>query len=105
MQLNNLFLVNERQPVNITVYGERIKAVRPADNPEEAEPFQIQFSGATAIPGLINSHDHLDFNCFPVYGEKIYNNYTEWGKSIHENYKDHISAIMNIPQNLRSREC
>ena len=102
MQLNNLFLVNERQPVNITVYGERIMAVRSVDNHEEAEPFQIQFSGATAIPGLINSHDHLDFNCFPVYGEKTYNNYTEWGKSIHENYKDQISAIMNIPQNLRA---
>ena len=102
MQLNNLFLVNERQPVNIAVHGERIKAVRPVDNPEEAEPFQIQFSGATAIPGLINSHDHLDFNCFPVYGEKTYNNYTEWGKFIHENYKDQISAIMNIPQNLRA---
>ena len=44
------------------------------------------------FPGLINSHDHLDFNLFPQTGNRIYNNYTEWGRDIHEQNKEAISA-------------
>lgn len=102
MQLNNLFLINESQPVNIAVYGEKIIAIRSGSTTVESDPLSIYFSDAIAVPGLINSHDHLDFNCFPVYGEKKYNNYTEWGRHIHEEFKDHIEAVLKIPQDLRA---
>src|SRR6185312_3718720 len=54
-----------------------------------------------AFPGLINSHDHLDFNLFPQLGNRIYNNYTEWGKDIHQHSKATINAVLKIPQHLR----
>jgi len=35
----------------------------------------INCNGYMAFPGLINSHDHLDFNLFPLWGNRKYNNY------------------------------
>ncbi|MDB5087859.1 MAG: hypothetical protein JWR09_1853, partial [Mucilaginibacter sp.] len=57
---------------------------------------------AIIFPGLINSHDHLDFNLFPQLGDRKYHNYTEWGKHIHKVYKDEIAAVLKIPVLLRS---
>jgi len=56
-----------------------------------------------AFPGLINSHDHLDFNSFPQLGNKFYNNYIEWGDDIHRQNKDAIDRVLKIPQQLRTQ--
>jgi cytosine/adenosine deaminase-related metal-dependent hydrolase len=61
------------------------------------------FNNAIAFPGLINSHDHLDFNNFPQLGDQIYHNYVEWGEYIQDNYKAEIDAVLNIPIALRSQ--
>jgi cytosine/adenosine deaminase-related metal-dependent hydrolase len=64
---------------------------------------EIQFDceSAVAFPGLINSHDHLEFNLFPGLGNRVYKNYIEWGEDIHANNKEIISQVLNIPLNLR----
>ncbi len=66
------------------------------------DPMQIRFTDAIAIPGLINSHDHLDFNCFSVLGNRKYDHYTEWGKHIHEAHKENIREILRVPKKLRA---
>jgi cytosine/adenosine deaminase-related metal-dependent hydrolase len=99
MLLNNVTLMNGSQPVNITVNGEKITTTGTAIGTDN---FQIHFNGAIAFTGLINSHDHLDFNCFSPLGERKYNNYTEWGNHIHEAYKENIDRVLKIPQNLRA---
>ena len=38
----------------------------------EKNDLKISFENAVAFPGLINSHDHLDFNNYPQLGNKIY---------------------------------
>ncbi|WP_431200330.1 hypothetical protein ACQ86K_10855 [Mucilaginibacter sp. P19] len=58
---------------------------------------------AIAFPGLINSHDHLDFNLFPQLGNKTYESYTEWGKHIHRAYAVEIASVLKIPIALRER--
>ncbi len=63
----------------------------------------IFFEDAIAFPGLINSHDHLDFNLFPKIANQVYNNYKEWGKDIHEKNKEAINAVLKIPQHLRTQ--
>jgi cytosine/adenosine deaminase-related metal-dependent hydrolase len=63
----------------------------------------LDFNGALAFPGLINSHDHLDFNLFPLLGNRIYHNYTEWGPDIHTCNRGSIDPILAIPQHLRTR--
>ncbi len=54
------------------------------------------------FPGLINSHDHLDFNNFPQLGTETYTNYTHWGKHIHRAYKEEIAKVLKIPAPLRA---
>lgn len=70
---------------------------------EEGKQFELSFNEALVIPGLVNSHDHLDFNLFPQLGEKKFNNYTEWGRHIHRHHKKEISQVLKIPKKLRSQ--
>jgi len=64
---------------------------------------QINFTNAIVFPGLINSHDHLDFNLFPQLGSRKYNSYTEWGNYIQQEYKKQIADVLKVPQALRSQ--
>ncbi len=101
MVINNVSLVDTGLPTNIFVKGEKIEALgRGRDYPGG---LQLHFQNAIAIPGLINSHDHLDFNCFSPLGKTIYNNYTEWGKHIHDSFKENMRAVLKIPQTLRTQ--
>jgi cytosine/adenosine deaminase-related metal-dependent hydrolase len=100
--LNHLSIVNSDQPVNIAVYGEKIMGIGSGQAPYSSDALQINFTDAIAIPGLINSHDHLDFNCFSVLGNRKYDHYTDWGKHIHGFHKENIRAVLRIPKKLRS---
>lgn len=105
MQLCNLNIIGngKERLQNIQVTKGKITAV--ADSEKSLESFsdetRINFENVIAFPGLINSHDHLDFNLFPKTANRIYNNYTEWGKDIHVQNKEMINAILKIPQYLR----
>jgi cytosine/adenosine deaminase-related metal-dependent hydrolase len=101
MLLNNVTLINGHQPVSLNISGKKILSVETANESFAFDNINISFTDAIAFPGLINSHDHLDFNCFSPLGNKIYNNYTEWGDHIHANYKENINSVLKIPQHLR----
>jgi cytosine/adenosine deaminase-related metal-dependent hydrolase len=100
--LNNITPINGSRPINIAIFGDRILSIETESKRSATDPAQIQFTSATVFPGLINSHDHLDFNCFSILGQRKYADYTEWGQYIHKTYKDHIDSVMKIPQNLRA---
>lgn len=102
MLLNNVTPVNSGYSVDIAVAGEKIAAIRNAGKKDQSDPFQIHFTSATVFPGLINSHDHLDFNCFSILGQKKFANYTEWGTHIHKIFKEQIDAVLKIPKNFRT---
>lgn len=91
MILNNVNTINGNGPVNI-----RVKSDSTSLN-----ALQLTFDNALVFAGLINSHDHLDFNLFPQLGNRFYNNYTEWGRHIQDNYKDEIAAVLKVPLPLR----
>lgn len=99
MVLSNVRLVDSDAVISIGILGGKITSLHAI---EEEGP-QFTFENAVAFPGLINSHDHLDFNLFPQLGNKIYENYVEWGDYIQDNYKEEIDAVLNIPQNLRTQ--
>lgn len=63
----------------------------------------ISFEDAIVFPGLINSHDHLDFNLYPQLGGPMYNSYTEWGRDIHERHSETIRNVLKIPLHLRTQ--
>lgn len=108
MILKNLLMFGHMCPVDIDVADKRITAVSDSFAGESKEGYAsrpdglaLMFDHALVFPGLINSHDHLDFNLFPALGGESYNNYTEWGKYIHEHYKEEISKVLNVPLLLR----
>src|ERR1700754_1621870 len=98
MILNNVIPVHGRAPVNMLIKNGAV--IHSVGN--TTDTIQLTFDNAFVFPGLVNWHDHLDFNLFPQLGDRIYNNYTEWGKHIHHNYKDEISAVLKVPLALRT---
>jgi hypothetical protein len=91
MILNNVNTITGNGPVNISIKGGNTTT----------DALQLTFDSALAFPGLVNSHDHLDFNLFPQLGNRFYENYTEWGKHIQTNYKAEIAAVLKVPLALR----
>jgi cytosine/adenosine deaminase-related metal-dependent hydrolase len=90
MILKNVYTEDNRNSNAITV------AV-----PGYAADFSIDFDNAIAFPGLINSHDHLEMNCFPPLKNNDYTNYTQWGADIHVAHKETIRSVLRIPEALR----
>lgn len=91
MILNNVVTSYSKTPVTVKVANKAF------------DKLQLNFDNAILFPGLINSHDHLDFNLFPQLGGDIYNNYTEWGSHIHQNFKKEIAEVLKVPLELRLR--
>ena len=102
MLFTNVRLIPGRALVDIAIKGEMISHISQHNAYIDPGPLNINFENAIAFPGLINSHDHLDFNCFPMLGKAGYKNYTEWGNDIHERYKQEINAVLKIPITLRT---
>ncbi len=100
MLLRNLKLVDSQSVVDIDVVDGKINSVGRALDIGEGGDI-ISFDNAIGFPGLVNSHDHLDFNLFPQLGDKLYNNYVEWGNHIHTYNKGTISKVLAIPNDLR----
>ncbi|HTQ66598.1 MAG TPA: amidohydrolase family protein [Puia sp.] len=103
MRLSNLTTISGESQIDILIEEEKIQSISPLSFPgrEAGIKNSIDFGGALVFPGLINSHDHIDFNLFPPIANRIYNNYREWGKDIHQNNRDTIDPILKIPQQLR----
>jgi cytosine/adenosine deaminase-related metal-dependent hydrolase len=103
MVLNNLRIALTDQQVNIGVNEGKIAQILPGHFHEKNGQHELNFDNAIVFPGLINSHDHLDFNLFPALGDRTYNSYTEWGRHIHKNYKDKINEVLKVPEALREQ--
>lgn len=102
MLLTNLTPINGTRPLTITVMDGKIADLSLGNNNKYADPFQIHFTSAAVFPGLINSHDHLDFNCFSIMGQRKFTSYSEWGTYIHKEFKKEINAVLKVPQALRT---
>ena len=100
MVLHNLYIMPSGRVQSVQVSNGNITAI---GNAVAGDKMHLEFDDVIAFPGLINSHDHLDFNLFPQLGNRIYNNYVEWGDDIHVQNKQAIAAVLQIPQQLRTQ--
>ena len=102
MQLLNLNIIGREGLHDIRVEGEKIISVSPGKpTAEHTNAGVFHFEQSLAFPGLINSHDHLEFDLFPVTGNKIYKNYVEWGADIHVANRQWISDVLKVPAPMR----
>jgi cytosine/adenosine deaminase-related metal-dependent hydrolase len=102
MWLLNLNIPGGEGPHHIRLANHRVEAVTRSlpSIPRNSQEAYVEFDNAIVFPGLINSHDHLDFSLFPMIGNKIYANYVDWGADIHTQNKELIRSITSIPRQL-----
>ncbi len=62
---------------------------------------EVNLEGFLLLPGLINSHDHLQYALHPRLGHPPYNNYVEWGDDIHATVPSVISHYNSVPKDVR----
>ncbi len=103
MVLNNLKIALTNTLININITDDKIVQISNAHIADAKDKLNLSFDNAVVSLGFINSHDHLDFNLFPSLGNRKYNNYTEWGNYIHQNYKKEINTVLKIPKDLREQ--
>ncbi|MGF7230669.1 amidohydrolase family protein [Arachidicoccus sp.] len=101
MILRKLHMVNEEAKRNIKIEGKKIKNIAFEEILSNKHEIDLSFDNCYVFPGLINSHDHLDFDLFPQLGNHIYKNYLEWGIDIHRQNDATIRQILSIPKALR----
>ncbi len=56
----------------------------------------IDFQNHFLYPGLINAHDHLEMNLYPLMGKPLYNNYTEWARDIYKPKESPVKEIEGV---------
>lgn len=103
MILKNLHIVGkDSDSMDIHIKGDTIARIRnSADKDIFNDDVKLNFENCLAFPGLINSHDHLEYNLYPRLGHKIYRDYVEWGNDIHIKDKELINSIESVPAELR----
>ena len=105
MILGGVELVGDDGPArDVVISGSRIARVTEAcraDPPRDGP--RVELAGTLAFPGLINSHDHLEFNLYPPLAHARYGDYVEWGEDIHRRDRDLVARIERVPRGDRLR--
>jgi cytosine/adenosine deaminase-related metal-dependent hydrolase len=104
MLISNVIPVGSNTNIQIKIQNGLIKALNQSQNilADDGTDIHLKFDNAIVFPGLINSHEHLDFNLFSPYGHNKYNNYVEWANYIHTTHKNEINTVLSIPEHLRT---
>jgi len=83
--------------IDVTASGGRIL---PFDTRVSA-PVEYDLGGHLLLPGLINAHDHLEFNLFPRLGSGPYPSASEWAADIYHVDRSPIREQLRVPKRVR----
>jgi cytosine/adenosine deaminase-related metal-dependent hydrolase len=61
----------------------------------------LDMRGFLVLPGLINAHDHLEFNLFPRLGHGHYDNATAWAEDIYRPESAPLRRHLQVPKPAR----
>jgi cytosine/adenosine deaminase-related metal-dependent hydrolase len=62
---------------------------------------EFDLRGFLLLPGLINAHDHLEFNLFPRLGQRLYANAREWAADIYRPLQSPVREHLAVPKPVR----
>ena len=90
----------EAAALDIETVGGKIQSIRkPAKPAKGAEVLDLE--GHLVLPGLINAHDHLEFNLYPRLGSGPYPNAGAWARDIYRPKKSPIAEQLRVPKSAR----
>ena len=91
---------------DVEIFNGNIESIKV--RPEQGAPVQrtsqsaaVDLNGFLILPGLINAHDHLEFNLFPRLGRGPYVNYKQWAADIYNPNESPLREQLAIPKALR----
>jgi cytosine/adenosine deaminase-related metal-dependent hydrolase len=61
----------------------------------------LDLAGHMLLPGLVNAHDHLEFNLFPQLGRGPYRNSGDWARDIYHPGRSPIREQLRVPKRVR----
>jgi len=61
----------------------------------------LDLAGLDLLPGLINAHDHLEFNLFPPLGRGPYANAAQWARDIYHPDRSPVREHLRVPKPVR----
>jgi cytosine/adenosine deaminase-related metal-dependent hydrolase len=92
----------ESDALELHIHRGRISALgRPGATPAAHSEEAFDLESFLILPGLINTHDHLEFNLFPRIGRGIYPNATAWSNDIYRPDECPIRQHLDVPKPLR----
>ncbi|MGP0075888.1 MAG: amidohydrolase family protein [Bryobacteraceae bacterium] len=74
--------------------------IQPWHRSHKHEP-KLDLDGYLILPGLINCHDHLEFNLFPRLGRGPYPNATAWAEDIYHPDRSPLKEHLAVPKAVR----
>jgi cytosine/adenosine deaminase-related metal-dependent hydrolase len=94
---------------DILIADGRIQAIEPlvADRSTRRETHSsvryttLDLSGLLVLPGLINAHDHLEFNLLPRLGKGPYPNYQCWAEDVYHPERSPLREHLMVPKHVR----
>lgn len=88
--------------LDLEVRSGKIEAIRPSIS-VRPNARCLDMRGCLILPGLINAHDHLEFNLFPRLGHGPYPNAGAWARDIYHPTQSPVREHLRVP--LPTRLC
>ncbi len=91
---------SESEELDVEVHGGRIAALR---RPRQwsRDDSVLHLRGCLILPGLINAHDHLEFNLFPRLGRGPFQNAAAWARDIYHPEESPVREHLLVPMPVR----
>jgi cytosine/adenosine deaminase-related metal-dependent hydrolase len=95
--------VNSKKAVraDIEIKDGRVQRIMPSNLQNARSSSSVDLEGFLILPGLINAHDHLEFNLFPRLGKGPYPNSEAWAHDIYRPGRSPLREHCSVPKPVR----
>src|SRR5882672_9283031 len=87
----------ETAELDVEIVGGRLRSMRKPVRPAKGVS-TLDLGGHLLLPGLINAHDHLEFNLYPRLGNGPYANAGSWARDIYRPNESPVKEQLEIPK-------